>query len=129
MQKVKSILLVIILGFIGLFLFQNKIFFLEKQMFDVDLMIKKYHTPEIYNGVLFVGCFLTGLLISYFSVLLERFKAKKVIKTLDAQVSSYNKKITSLESELASLQKKISVDQQPANEQSAQGINESSVSS
>jgi uncharacterized coiled-coil protein SlyX len=138
MQKVRIIVWVIISGFIGLVLFQNKVFFLEKQIFDIDLMIKQYHSPEIYNGALFLGCLLTGLLLSYFSSLLERFKAKKTIKHLDAQVTtyndkidSYNKKIASLESELASLQKRISADQQqqPTNEQSSQIINESGVSS
>ncbi|MBW2011917.1 MAG: hypothetical protein JRI32_09845 [Deltaproteobacteria bacterium] len=137
MQKVRIIIWVIISGFIGLVLFQNKVFFLEKQIFDIDLMIRQYHSPEIYNGALFLGCLLTGLLLSYFSTLLERFKAKKTIKYLNTQVAtyndkteSYNKKIASLESELASLQKRISADQQqPANEQSSQTINESSVSS
>lgn len=137
MQKVKIIVWIIISGFIGLVLFQNKVFFLEKQIFDIDLMIRQYHSPQIYNGALFLGCLLTGLLLSYFSSLLERFKAKKTIKHLDAQVAtyndkieSYNKKIVSLESELASLQKRISADQQqPTYEQSSQIINESGVSS
>lgn len=130
MQKVRIIVWVIISGVIGLVLFQNKVFFLEKQIFDIDLMIRQYRSPEIYNGALFLGCLLTGLLLSYFSTLLERFKAKKTTKYLNTQVATCNKKIASLETELASLQKRISADQQqPANEQRSQIINESSVSS
>ena len=80
MKKVKIAIWVIILVFLAVFVYQNKIFFMDKQSLGLQLpFLKPVHTPELPNAILFLVFFLTGFLIAYFFSLYDRFKSKKVI--------------------------------------------------
>ncbi len=102
MKKFKLVLWIIILAFLGLFLYQNKDFFMSKHILSLKIpFFQQYYFPEAPNAVLFLAFLLFGLLIAYFFSLLERFKANKTIKNLSATVDSNLEMISSLKSELS----------------------------
>ena len=103
MKKAKILLWLIIIGFIGLIIYQNKEFFLTRHSFGMNLMVFNYQSPEIYSAILFLLFFILGLLIAYFFGLFERFKANKTIKTLTATNSSLEQMLASLKNDLASI--------------------------
>ncbi len=103
MKKAKVLLWLIIIGFIGLVIYQNNAFFMTKHSFGIDLMVFNYRSPEIYSAILFLLFFILGLLIAYFFGLFERFKANKTIKALTATNSSLEKMLGSLKNDLASI--------------------------
>jgi len=101
MKKVKIGFWLIVVAFLLLIGFQNKAFFLQKHSFDLDLWVTApYHSLEIYNAVLFAGCFLAGLIIAYLSGLFERFKANKACKQLNKTVADQKNELAQLKSEV-----------------------------
>lgn len=104
MKQIKFILLVIIVGFIVLFIFQNQEFITAGQSVRLNLYFgDEYHSPEIPNIVLFLICFVAGFIISYFLNLAQRFKANKTIKELKAQAASQLEEISALKIQLESI--------------------------
>jgi hypothetical protein len=103
MKKAKILFWLIIIGFIGLVIYQNKEFFMTRHSFGIDLMVFSYRSPEVYSAILFLLFFILGLLIAYFFGLFERFKANKTIKTLTATNSSLEQMLASLKNDLASI--------------------------
>ena len=93
MKKIKLVLWIIIVLFIGLVFFQNQGFFLEKKGISINLFIGEPHPIELPIIVWFLIMLIAGLLISYFYGLAERFKLKKTIKELNAQNIELNTKI------------------------------------
>ena len=101
MKKVKIGFWIIVVAFLLLIGFQNEGFFLQKNSFDLNLWVAApYHSPEIYNAVLFVGCFLAGLIIAYLSGLLERFKSNKACKQLHKTVAEQRSELSQLKTEV-----------------------------
>jgi len=103
MKKIKIALWVVIIGFIGLVMFQNREFFMARQSFGIDLYFVSYETPEIYNVILFFAFFAVGLLIAYFFSLFGKFKANKTIKDLKSSVTSSMQQMSVLKQELDAL--------------------------
>jgi uncharacterized integral membrane protein len=103
MKKFKVALWVLIFALIALVIYQNKHFFLEKPNLSVDLFFTQYQTSELYNAIIFLGCFLIGILISYFFSLSGRFKANKIIKNLSVTVDSQVQKISELTRQIETL--------------------------
>ncbi len=87
MKKVKIAFWLIILVFAGVFVYQNKIFFMETQSLRLNLgFLETLQTPELPHAVLFLVFFLTGFLMAYFFGIYGRFKSKKAVKKLNAAV-------------------------------------------
>lgn len=105
MKRTKLVLWIIILGFVALIIFQNKEFFLRKQSLGINLYFVNYHTPELHNAIIFLACFMAGVIVAYFFSLSERFKSNKMIKDLNSSVDSHLETISALKSELESLKK------------------------
>jgi len=104
MKKVKIGFWLLVLAFLLLFGYQNKAFFLQKHIFDLNLWVSApYQTPEIHNAVLFAVCFLAGLVIAYLSGLLERFKANKTIKQLTSAINEQKTQAEQLRTEIEAL--------------------------
>ena len=104
MKKVKIIFGLVVIGFIGLFFYQNREFFMDKPRLSLELpFVNIYHLPEWPNAVLFVAFLLFGLLVSYFSNLFERYKANRTVKSLNAAVNSHLEAISTLQGEVAAL--------------------------
>ena len=126
MKKVKIIFWVIIIVFIGIVIFQNQDFFLDKQSLQINLLLAdEYQTPEVPNAVFFIACLFLGLIIAYISGLFERFKFKKTIKTLNKSVDSHMKTISELQDKIESLQS-VNLDQNQDNLDKNQSVSENS---
>ncbi len=103
MKKLKIALWAALLGFIFLIVYQNRTFFLAKQSLGINLLVAEYRTPETYNLALFFICFIAGLLLGSYFILLNRLKYNKKIKMLNANKDSHQAEITALQKELETL--------------------------
>ncbi|WP_419655449.1 uncharacterized protein Dvar_45310 [Desulfosarcina variabilis str. Montpellier] len=104
MKKVKIAFWIIIFGFVGLVIFQNKGFFMSKSQMILNLGFFYYETPFLANAIFFVAFFLIGILISYFLSLFKQFKDAKTIKALRAKEASLVDAVSSLEKQLSAQQ-------------------------
>jgi len=105
MKKVKTAIWVIAFGLISLVVFQNWGYFNEKHALSLNLYFGRYSTSDFTNLFLFLGCFLIGLLISYFYGRIERFKYKRLIKKLNETTAAQHEEISGLKQELEMMQK------------------------
>ena len=101
MKKVKIAFWIVVFGFIGLVIFQNKDFFMAESRLMIDLGFFYYETPFLANAIFFVAFFLVGILISYFFSLFKHFKDAKTIKTFKAKETSLVETVSSLEKQLS----------------------------
>lgn len=101
MKKVKIALWIVIFGFVGLVIFQNRGFFMSESRMILDIGFFYYETPFLANAIFFVAFFLVGVLISYFFGLFKHFKDAKTIKTLKAKEASLVETIAALEKQRA----------------------------
>jgi hypothetical protein len=119
MKKVKIAFWIIVFGFVGLVIFQNKDFFMSESRLVLNLGFFYYETPFLANAIFFVAFFLVGILISYFLSLFKQFKDAKIIKALKAKESSLVEAVASLERQLKAQQAaaeeipKAVIDEQP----------------
>jgi len=103
MKKATLIIWVIIFGFIALFIFQNQDFFLAQNSHSLNLGIKHYSVPGLYNAILVLVFFFAGLIIAYLFSLSARFKAKRTIKKLNTTIASHLNEIAELKDEINKL--------------------------
>ncbi|MFO7494017.1 MAG: hypothetical protein R6X05_00090 [Desulfobacterales bacterium] len=96
MKNFKVFVWVLIFTLIGLVIYQNKHFFLEKPDLSLNLFFFQYQTSKLNNAIIFSGCFLLGILLSYFLSLSGRFRANKAIKNLRTTVDLQVQKISEL---------------------------------
>jgi hypothetical protein len=101
MKKVKIALWILIFGFVGLVIFENKDFFMKESQFIIDLGFFNYQTPLLENAIFFVAFFLAGILISYFFSLFKHYKDAKTIKMLKSKETSLVEAVSTLEKQLA----------------------------
>ncbi|WP_319525578.1 hypothetical protein [uncultured Desulfosarcina sp.] len=101
MKKVKIALWILIFGFVGLLIFQNRGFFMAESRLMLDLGFFYYETPFLANAIFFVAFFLAGMLITYFFGLFRQFRDAKTIKTLKAKEASLVETVSSLEKRLS----------------------------
>lgn len=101
MKKVKIALWVVIFGFVGLLIFQNRGFFMADSRLMLDLGFFYYETPFLANAIFFVAFFLVGVLISYFFGLFRQFRDAKTIKMLKAKEASLVETVSSLEKRIS----------------------------
>jgi len=120
MKKLKLVLWLIVLGLIAVIVYQNREFLMASQKIEVDLWVQEYGA-ELTMGVILLGLFLGGLLISYFLSLAYRFKTRKAIRKLNEELNAERKKVSELEARL---------DRQsiPASSSESQSAAETSVS-
>ena len=103
MKKATLILWLIIFGFIALFIFQNQPFFLAKHAFNLNLGIKQYAVPELYNAILVLFFFFAGLIVAHLFSLSARFKAKRMIKRLNTTIAGHINDMAELKGEVNKL--------------------------
>lgn len=102
MKKFKLLLWLIILGLVALVVYQNLKFLMTQQTITVNLWIQQY-SVELSIGVMMLGLFIAGLLISYFFSLAHRFRTRKMIRQLNEELTLERKKVAELESQLGKL--------------------------
>ena len=101
MKKVKIAFWIIVFGFVGLVIFQNKAFFMSENHLMLNLGFFYYETPILANAVFFVAFFLVGILISYFINLFKHYTDAKIIKALKAKEASLVETVSALEKQLS----------------------------
>ena len=121
MKKVKIAFWAVILILIGIFVYQNEVYFMGKNSLGLKLpFLETLYTPELPNAFLFLLFFLIGFLIAYFLNLSERFKSKKTIKNLNAAATSQLGEISELKKEMESLRGASSDNNKEPKEQDAE---------
>jgi len=100
MKKSKVAFWLILIVFLGLLGYQNYDFFMSQNGLRINLLFVQYDTPQVQNAILFLIFFFTGLLISYFVMLFERFKSKRIIKTLNTALDMNQKQLEELKKEI-----------------------------
>ena len=101
MKKVKIFFWLVLFGFIALFVYQNRDFFMARHSFQLNLYLAgPYNTPEIPNVLIFIVFFFSGLLIAYFYSLYGNYKQNRTIRNLNATVTAQSEEIATLRGKL-----------------------------
>ncbi|MBR9982515.1 MAG: LapA family protein [Desulfatitalea sp.] len=103
MKKIKLIFWIIILGFLGLIVYQNKALLMDGQRLTIDLAFASYQTPELPFVLFFAFMFLLGWLIAYLFGVLARLKSGKTIKKLKETINSQAEAIVVMKNDIESL--------------------------
>jgi len=103
MNKAKLIIWLLVLGFMGLFIYQNEGHFLgTEQSLRLNLgVVPEYHSPKLPMVFFHLLFFLYGLIVAYFFILPERFRSRKTIKRLTIADTQPEKAIAELNTELS----------------------------
>jgi len=102
MKTIKYLLWIIVLGFLGIFIYQNLDYFMTTIALQLDLKVASWNwtMPEIQN-IAFLGiCFLLGLSLAGIKGLVVKFGLKKEIKTKNAAIASLKEQVNTLRTEL-----------------------------
>lgn len=113
MKKLKIVIWLIIILFLGLVVYQNSIFFLAKESLGIDLFFTQYQSPELPVVLFFAGLFCLGWLIAYLFGLAERFRSAKQIKTLQQNNDTQQRAIDDMKRDVASLKPGNASEPQP----------------
>jgi hypothetical protein len=102
MKKIKYLWWLIVLSFIGVFIYQNLDYFMTTNALKIDLKIASWNwtMPELQNIAYFGICFLLGLFLAGVRGFIIKRGFKKDIKQKDAVIISFKQKLASLKSEL-----------------------------
>jgi uncharacterized integral membrane protein len=103
MKKFKLFIWFIIALCIAVFIFSNQEFFTDKQAYTLNLLFKEYNLGEVKNWILFVSCFVAGIILAYVFSFPVRMRLRKEIKTLNAANNTHLEMIASLKKELEGL--------------------------
>ena len=103
MNKAKLIVWLLVLGFMGLVVYQNDGHFLNAQeSLRLNLgVVPEYHSPKLPMVFFYLVFFLYGLIVAYFFGLPERFRSRKAIKRLTIAATQREKAMTELNTELS----------------------------
>lgn len=102
MKTIKYLLWLIILGSLGILIYQNLDYFMAPVALKFDLKVSSWNwtIPELQNIAYFGICFLLGILLVGLKAVAARFRFKKEIKTKDAALASLREKVNTLKTEL-----------------------------
>jgi hypothetical protein len=105
MNKAKLIIWLLVLGLMGLVVYQNEGHFLNAQeSLRLNLgVVPEYHSPMLPMVFFYLVFFLYGLIVAYFFGLPERFRSRKAIKGLTIAATQREKEMTELNTELSRL--------------------------
>jgi hypothetical protein len=103
MNKAKLIIWLLVLGFMGLFIYQNEGHFLgTEQILRLNLgVVPEYQSPQLPMVFFYLVFFLYGLIVAYFFGLPERFRSRKAIKRLTIADTQREKAMSELNTELS----------------------------
>ncbi len=97
MKRFKLILLLIIAGFIGLFVYQNLAVFAHPfEVLRLNIGVKQYKVENIQASIFFLVFFLLGFLLAFFLGLRERLKARRALKANDNKIKKMEEELNTL---------------------------------
>ena len=85
MKKLKIAFWIIVFGFVGLVIFQNKDFFMSESRLMIDLGFFYYETPFLANAIFFVAFFLVGYFDLLFFQPIKTFQGRQNHQDLQGQ--------------------------------------------
>ncbi len=102
MKTIKYLLWMIILGILGIFVYQNLDYFMTTTILKIDLKFNSWNwtIPELQNLAYFGICFFLGFIIAGVRGFFIKLGLKKEIKQKNAAIASLKEKLTQLKSEL-----------------------------
>ena len=103
MKKAKLIIWLLVLGFMGLVIFQNEGHFLNaEQSLRLNLgVFPEYHSPQLPVVSFHLVFFLYGLIVAYGFGLPERFRSRKAVKRLTIAATQREKAMAELNTEFS----------------------------
>jgi hypothetical protein len=103
MKKAKWVIWLLVLGFMGLVIFQNEGYLLNtEQSLRINLgVFPEYHSPQLPVVSFHLAFFLYGLIVAYCFGLPERFRNRKAIKRLTTADARREKAMADLNTELS----------------------------
>jgi hypothetical protein len=105
MNKTKLVIWLIILGVMGLAMYQNEgHFFSTEQSFRINLGVSpEYRTPQLPLVVFYLLFFVFGLLVAFVFALPDKVRKRRALKQLSAAAADREAEVNALKSELARL--------------------------
>ena len=102
MKKFKAFIVLLVVVFVALVVYQNRAYFLTKQALSLSLGVETWHwtAPEIYNVYYFGGCLLIGIIISGYMGLMSKIKSRQIVKGLNTTLNAHLQTIETLRMEL-----------------------------
>lgn len=102
MKTIKYLFWLIILGFLGILIYQNLDYFMAATAFKLDLKVAAWNWifPELQNGAYLGICFLLGLILAGVRGFFAKLPLKKEIKTQKAEIASLKEQVNTAKSEL-----------------------------
>lgn len=104
MRKLKYLLWLIILGVLGIFIYQNADYFMAEQRLGIDLYFFAGESGDLPNLLYFLVVFVIGFLVSFIITFSYGYKKRKTIKELKEKINADKKLIDELESRLAAVE-------------------------
>ncbi len=105
-KKGKIIFWVVFIIIAFILFFQNRAFFMQKDQLNIDLYVYDYSTSSYPLVIFVVASFLVGFLIAFLFGLIEKHRAKKTIKELNAKLEQRDDLLDSLRNEVDTWRKK-----------------------
>jgi len=102
MKTIKYLLWLIVLGFIGILIYQNLDYFMTKRALKIDLKIASWNwtLPELQNIAYFGICFILGFFLAGIRGFVAKLGLKKDIKKKNTAIASFKEQLVSLKTEL-----------------------------
>jgi uncharacterized integral membrane protein len=106
MKKTKLIFWILILGAIALLVFQNEGYFMEtQQVLRLNLkVVPEYQSPNLPLVAYHLLFFVFGLIVAYLFNIVDRWRRRKTISRLTAEIAAQRQETENLRSELSQLQ-------------------------
>jgi hypothetical protein len=104
MKNLRFVLWILLLLCLTVPMFQNQEVIMTKNSYRLNLLVvDEYRTPELPNAIVFLVFFFTGVLVTYFSSLRDRFKAHKTIRGMNQALVSQKAEIEALQRQVVDL--------------------------
>jgi|GEM_PF-4029039 len=102
MRKVKIVIITVVIAITVLFVAQNQPYFQQRHRFAFDpFMLEPITLPELPNLFYYGICLGVGVLLTWLTMLIGRFRIKKELKALRQRTASQQVTIDTLNQELA----------------------------
>lgn len=97
-----SLWIMTIVAFI-LVLIQNQALLISEQTLHINLVLHQFSLPAVPNGLIILFFFIIGALLSYATVTVSRFRARRALKKCRALADGYIDKIGELKTQIDQL--------------------------
>ncbi|MBF0200290.1 MAG: hypothetical protein HQK66_03070 [Desulfamplus sp.] len=102
MKKFKVFMVLLVVVFVALVIYQNREYFFTKQALSLNLGVETWNwtAQEVENVYYYAGCVVIGLLIAAYFALISKFRTGRKIKSLNSTITTQLKTIENLQNEL-----------------------------